>query len=167
MPEKKGVTRRTRSKSKRKKRVQRIESEKAHNRTLIAILTLLFFLHLIDDKTFARITSTLSPSKKRRHAKGKRRKRKVSHPHSWSKRTYPDLTYTKPFDRENRWVVAHADVEAARGHRATAMNAEWVTVVNANSPTYTNHNRWILLIRSRPIWSTRIRRNLPWQLNQL
>ena len=68
MPRKKRVTRSTQSTGKRKKkRTHQIESEKAHNRALIAILTLLFFLHLIDDKTFASVTSTLTPKKAKSH----------------------------------------------------------------------------------------------------
>ena len=76
-PKKKRIKRRAarRSKLNRKKKT-RAEAVAAHNRGLVAILTLLYILHLIDEKTFESVTIALTPRKTRRKKRTTRRRKR-------------------------------------------------------------------------------------------
>lgn len=69
--------------SARKKRKTPIESKQTQNRALIAILALLLILHLIDEKTFDGVTSTLKPRKRSK----KHRKNRIQHRAARRKKT--------------------------------------------------------------------------------
>ena len=58
----------------RRRKTSRKETE-VHNRALIAILALLYILHLINEKTYDGLTSSLNPAKTRR--RGKKRRRRI------------------------------------------------------------------------------------------
>ena len=78
MARKQRAVRRTSSTVKRKKkRTQQHVSRAPQNRALIAILALLFLLHLIDEKTFDSVASTMKPPKKAKKRRGRGQRRVV------------------------------------------------------------------------------------------
>ena len=83
MARKKRVARRA---SVKRKKPRKTESKQSQNRALIAILALLLLLHLIDEKTFDGVTSTLKPRKK--DAKRRRRKSESQRKTIREKKTY-------------------------------------------------------------------------------
>ena len=71
MARKKRARRKTSNVKKKKKNIRQTEVTRTQNRALIAILALLLLLHLIDEKTFDSVTSTVKPKS---HSKKKRGK---------------------------------------------------------------------------------------------
>ncbi len=91
MARKKRAARRARSTVVRKKNASKAESKRTQSRALIAILALLLFLHLIDEKMFDSVTSTVKPSKKhakKRHGRTQRRVVHKKHTHVSRKSRY-------------------------------------------------------------------------------
>lgn len=102
MARKKRARHKTSNVKRKKKVVRQTEARRTQNRALIAILALLLLLHLIDEKTFDSVASTVNPRKQS--------KRKRGRGHSRVKRERKTQSRKVQYSRTVKWAIVSSTV---------------------------------------------------------